>query len=299
MIKNVKKTSKLMSAVSAVIAVVMLGTTVFASGVLSDIATDGYTVEISNNGEIIELANKPFIENGEVYLPLRETVEKVGIMDNEYSYINWDNGVIGICLSERAEGYVTHQSPAERSEQEVLYMLYNYTIEIGKAELTENAAPTLTGQDVSRKRDMDNSPVLKGSTAYVPYSYLHYMFSLGNYRDWDIDYTVYDKNGNLLDKSYEEIEIKWTPEPEIFADPYSDFLIYNLNKAMEENALSSTYNYEYARHRYKDANNKVDFYYQIKPFGEDEIKFLKMSFEKRGDEWTMYDTGVADEINDD
>ena len=71
MIKNKKTTSKFMSVISAVIAVVMLSATVFASGVLSDMTTDDYTIEITNNGEKIELANKPFIENGDVYVPLR------------------------------------------------------------------------------------------------------------------------------------------------------------------------------------------------------------------------------------
>ena len=73
----------------------MLGTTVFASGVLSDMATDDYTVEITNNGDKVELINKPFVENGEVYLPLREMFEKLNINGN----ISWDNKKIDITLS--------------------------------------------------------------------------------------------------------------------------------------------------------------------------------------------------------
>ncbi|MDO4365092.1 MAG: M56 family metallopeptidase, partial [Clostridia bacterium] len=86
MIKNKKTTSRFMSVLSAVIAVIMLSTTVFASGVLSDLTTDDYTIEILNNGEKIELTNKPFIENGEVYVPLRELFEKMGIMSNPENY---------------------------------------------------------------------------------------------------------------------------------------------------------------------------------------------------------------------
>ena len=44
MIKNKKTTSRFMSVLSAVIAVIMLSTTVFASGVLSDLTTDDYTI---------------------------------------------------------------------------------------------------------------------------------------------------------------------------------------------------------------------------------------------------------------
>ncbi len=94
MMKTKKATSKLASVLSAVVALAMLSTTVFASGVLSGLAGEDYTVEITNNGEVIELVNKPFIENGEVYVPLREMFEKVGVINDEESYINWDNGKI-------------------------------------------------------------------------------------------------------------------------------------------------------------------------------------------------------------
>ena len=97
MIKNKKTTSRFMSVLSAVIAVVMLSTTVFASGVLSDLTTDDYTIEILNNGEKIELTNKPFIENGEVYVPLRETLEKLGF-DKNNSNIVWKDGKVGLSL---------------------------------------------------------------------------------------------------------------------------------------------------------------------------------------------------------
>ena len=68
MIKNKKTTSRFMSVISTVIAVVMLSATVFASGVLSDLTTDDYTIEILNNGEKIELTNKPFIENKIIFV---------------------------------------------------------------------------------------------------------------------------------------------------------------------------------------------------------------------------------------
>lgn len=58
MIKNKKTTSRLMSVISAVIAIAMLSTTVFASGILSDLTADDYTVEMPNNGEKIEIADK-------------------------------------------------------------------------------------------------------------------------------------------------------------------------------------------------------------------------------------------------
>ena len=95
--KTKRTTSKLVSAVSAAAAAAMLSTTVFAGGVLSGLTADDYTVEITNNGEVIELASKPFIENGEVYVPLRETFEKIGY-DETNSYITWNNGEIDIAV---------------------------------------------------------------------------------------------------------------------------------------------------------------------------------------------------------
>ena len=82
----------------------MLSATVFASGVLSDLTADDYTVEITNNGEKIDLTNKPFIENGEVYVPLRELIQKFGINDKDS--IVWDNGTISLYLDGHMDYYV-------------------------------------------------------------------------------------------------------------------------------------------------------------------------------------------------
>ncbi len=296
MIKNVKKTSKFMSALSAIIAVVMFGTTVFASGVLSDIATDDYTIEIINNGEKIELTNNPFVENGEAYLPLREVFKKTGVMDNENSYIQWNNGKIEICVAYSESAYVTNTLPNEKSEPEMISILHNYRIEIGKNTLIINSAPSLLGTDVSFEEKMANAPMLRGSVTYVPFSYIVNML---NVEGWGINCCIYDKDGALADISVDKPEdyadiISWEPEPEIFADPYSNFLMTNYNQAMKENNLHGTYDYEYVRRRYNDANDKVDFYYQIKPFGEEDVRTLIMKFEKKGDDWVMYDSELLD-----
>ena len=99
MIKNKKTTSRFMSVLSAVIAVIMLSTTVFASGILSDLTTDDYTIEILNNGEKIELKNKPFIENGEVYVPLREVIDKSFSKDDGVTDIKWNDGTIDVTVA--------------------------------------------------------------------------------------------------------------------------------------------------------------------------------------------------------
>ena len=198
MIKNKKTTSRFMSVLSAVIAAIMLSTTVFASGVLSDLMTDDYTIEITNNGEKIELTNKPFIENGEVYVPLRELFEKVGVMNHPDSKIEWDNGKIDLDIAYYADAYTTHKSPNDGQGVDIITIISSYAIEIGNSTILLNAHPTLMGQNISHEDIMDNAPVLKGSNTYIPFSYVQRML---HSQSWQISYNVYDKNNMLIDFS--------------------------------------------------------------------------------------------------
>ena len=198
MIKNKKTTSRFMSVLSAVIAVIMLSTTVFASGVLSDLTTDDYTIEITNNGEKIELKNKPFIENGEVYVPLRELFEKVSAMNHPDSKIEWDNGKIDLDIAYYADAYTTHKSPNDSQDVDIITIISSYAIEIGNSTILLNAHPTLMGQNISHEDIMDNAPVLKGSNTYIPFSYVQRML---HSQPWQISYNVYGKNNMLIDFS--------------------------------------------------------------------------------------------------
>lgn len=179
MIRNKKTTSRFMSVISAVIAAIMLSTTVFASGVLSDLTTDDYTIEILNNGEKIELTNKPFIENGEVYVPLRETLEKVGVMNNPQSYINWDNGKITISINDPSRSVNG-------------YSEYTYQIEIGQEIRKILSNPEPINFDV-----LIVPPVLKDSITYVQLGsvsgVLNEIYGTHLYK---LEYNIFDKNRN-------------------------------------------------------------------------------------------------------
>lgn len=179
MIKNKKTTSRFMSVLSAVIAVIMLSTTVFASGVLSDLTTDDYTIEILNNGEKIELTNKPFIENGEVYVPLRELFEKMGIMSNSENYINWDNGKITVSINEPSRSVNG-------------YSEYTYQIEIGQEIRKILSNPEPINFDV-----LIVPPVLKDSITYVQLGsvsgVLNEIYGTHLYK---LEYDIFDKNRN-------------------------------------------------------------------------------------------------------
>lgn len=166
MIKNKKTTSKFISILSVIVALAMLSTTIFASGVLSGLSETNDTIEITNNGRKIELINKPFIENGEVYLPLRETFERLGVMDHAGSYISWDNGKIEVFF-----GYDSNGTAVKMDDR--------FEMEIGKKYLFYNPSNDLPNSDASR--DMDYAPLLAGQTTYVPYSFIFCML-------WDINY---------------------------------------------------------------------------------------------------------------
>ena len=194
MIKNKKTTSRFMSVLSAVIAVVMLSATIFASGMLSDLTADDYTVEITRNGEKIELTNKPFIENGEVYVPLRETLEKVGIMEHPDSKIEWNNGKIDLDIAyfvDDAEAYEAHKSLNNGQGIVSIAVISNYEIEIEKPAILINTH-SLSNISEPDKKIMDNAPLLKDSNTYIPYSYISTILEM---KPWKIDYSIYDKNG--------------------------------------------------------------------------------------------------------
>ena len=195
MIKNKKTTSRFMSVLSAVIAVVMLSTTVFASGVLSDLTTDDYTIEITNNAEKIELKNKPFIENGEVYVPLRETLEKLGF-DKNNSNIVWKDGKVGLSLVQ------TNGNAGA------------YCIKIGYNGVWCSQESTVL-DDTALDYIIDNSRgyidgpnsvphILKNSFTYISIEYFDYIvYRFLNVRDennelYKITYNTYDKSGNII-----------------------------------------------------------------------------------------------------
>ena len=173
MIKNKKTTSRFMSVMSAVIAIVMLSTTVFASGVLSDLTTDDYTIEILNNGEKIELTNKPFIENGEVYVPLRELFENHLDVDTsrDETYIKWDNGKIEVAREyDSYEPKVIRDYNAQNNTNVDKVTFYSkWSLEIG------NPVIYFDKQDPVQ---MKNAPILRKNVTYIPYIYLDMMLML-------------------------------------------------------------------------------------------------------------------------
>ena len=220
MIKNKKTTSRFMSVISAVIAAIMLSTTVFASGVLSDLTTDDYTIEITNNGEKIELTNKPFIENGEVYVPLREVIDKSFSKDDGVTDIKWNDGTIDVTIA-----YYQGESGMYRLKigSNLLGLKHISFDEHDKNfdEIENNVGIT---------QGLKQTPVLKKSTTYIPLRNASYMlFGFTNRRDEnkvprELTYDVYDKSGNIIDYSgfYHIVMGEYTIKiPESWSGKYS------------------------------------------------------------------------------
>ncbi len=163
-----KRFSRIIAFISIVVLVMSLMITSFVmANVMSETVAETHMPEIYiiNNGEVIELENKPFIENGEVYVPLREFFEKIGFMENS-AYINWDNGVIVMMLYDKntmPDAFMSHTG-------------YMYKIEIGKNELVINPTelvPNYNAKGTMSEEKMNAAPILRRDVTYVPYEYIY------------------------------------------------------------------------------------------------------------------------------
>ncbi len=206
-IRSGKTTGKIMSAVSFAAAFALFTTTAFAGSVLSEITDSTCTVVRDAQGQAIEYTDTPFVQGGKVYLPLRETFEKLGYTE-ENSYIEWDDGTIDIAI--------------------LKYPMNNF---LGRMRLGD---PVLSC-DVSRDTSLDGiggwideemdqqnggilfkdhpAPVLKDSTVYVPsdmLDYIVYGFFGRTHEDgsfYEFDCRVYDPDGREV--QMEEPDTTW------------------------------------------------------------------------------------------
>lgn len=162
MIKNRKRIGKITQILSTILAVVILATTVFTSGVLATaVFEDNSNIHFTCNGKVIDFTNKPFYENNTVYLPIRELFEKIGVMDNEENKIVWDNGKVYVTIVGNATTY--------------------YMIEINNNLLgiSHNRPFTNTSQ-MTMSISLTTSPaILRNGATYIPYDFVDYMLNRG------------------------------------------------------------------------------------------------------------------------
>lgn len=162
--------NKLFSAVSVLIVLVMLSSTVFANDMINE-DNDGNIV-IFNSGEQLKLIKQPFAKNDTVYIPLREFMQKLGM--NDETGIVWDNGMITLYL----EGHMDY-----------------YVIEIDKKQIIYNSLEHLPNSLAIR--EVENPPLLVNDTTYIPYEYINCIFNTFGDNHL-IDYEIYDSNKNKI-----------------------------------------------------------------------------------------------------
>ena len=161
---------------------------------------------------VLALVNKPFIENGEVYVPLRELFEKVGVMEHPDSKIEWNNGKIELTVAYYDNStYATqaHEQPIRGQEIDSVSFIYDYALEIGNPSLADTNIMMLNaeGQGIPNEQAMSNAPVLRSGNTYIPYSYINYLLKNKN---WMIGYIVRDKNREIIDISSNALRINTT-----------------------------------------------------------------------------------------
>ncbi len=186
MIKNRKTIGKITQILSTILAVVILATTVFTSGVLATaIFEDNSNIHFTCNGKVIDFTNKPFYENNTVYLPIRELFEKIGVMNHKNSSIEWNDGRIVIRLAYDDE-VTTYDNNGNENGRKTQTLNFCYAFEIGKTEFVINPqeSPMSSSNNpayiahLSAKTEMQNAPVLINNTTYVPYEYIDRMLGL-------------------------------------------------------------------------------------------------------------------------
>ena len=173
-----KATGKIMSALSVLIAALVFSVTVFASGVISGLIEDSYTILVMNNGKVIEFENKPFNENGIVYLPLREALNYAQEnAANGKTSIQWNNGEV-ILQNDIA--------------------VYSIQTENDTAFNIRPVGENYNSFVQSAYRS--NSPKLKNSLTYMSVEDINYIvYGIMTKGETYFDYVIYDKNGEVID----------------------------------------------------------------------------------------------------
>lgn len=225
--KTKKVTSKFVSVLSVILALAMLSTTVFASGVLSGLTEDNYTIDlIGIDGNIIELEDKPIIYNGIVYVPMREILEK----NTNLSYIEWNNGLITVAILEDKGDSGFYRMTIGNPHMEVQHFQKS-EFDTFVDEYENNP------QLIKMSLEMDGEPILITSKTYIPLVNINYMlYGFLNKRDTnnnlsEIGYSIYDKQGDNITEQFnteketgEEFELMKSPVTTtgLFFNAFSD-----------------------------------------------------------------------------
>lgn len=193
MIRTKKSTNRLVSLLSVVIAIIIAFTTVFANGALTEFIEDDYKIDVTNNGEKIELINKPFIENNTVYLPLRELLELENIKSEDITY---NNGCVEFFIN----------SPSKIEYRGELYDFWINRVWIGDIYAYIGGHSHGSTQNA----ELLTSPILKNNITYVPFDLFTKLENQGVFKTLTVNVESKNENSCIYGTKYRNDEINFT-----------------------------------------------------------------------------------------
>lgn len=179
-IVNDRKIKSYISFIGILLIFTIFSVSVFASGTAASTlgihSNKDYTVFVYNGNQKINMTNNAIIEDGELYLPLREMLKFLGI--NE---IEWDNGNIGIKLF--------MNDVYNRQTEEVGNYADTCSIAIGSQDF--KLAPLYGPRNSYRAENeiidkLRVPPIMKDGVTYVPSDFFSQMIYYGYFPNYGI-----------------------------------------------------------------------------------------------------------------
>lgn len=182
MMKKTGKTGKTARVLSALTAAALLLSAVFASGVLADgVLAEDYRIEIYQHGQKAELSARPFVENGTLYLPLREMLTLEGVRNEDITY---NNGVVRFLIRADVPGSIVYRGLA-------------YDFWVNRVRINAEAAYLAGHSEGSTENTLLVRPVLlKDGVTYAPYDLFDKLKESGQGVFQELQAVVTDKSGS-------------------------------------------------------------------------------------------------------
>lgn len=262
-------------ALSVFLASAALSPTVFADKFLPEL-TDKTNVSVTKQGEKIELSNPLLVEHGEIYLPLRDFLNKTTAQNTD---ILWSN-----------DRSVTLKSSYLENDEKIVNTTVKLSIDKNNCEITKEAADEKTVSVLSVK----HSPLLIDSKTYISYelaTLLDKEISITN--GFELSVNTDSANTKQLEKALTWAEALKTRD----GQPRYDMMTEGMQKAFIEDQkalINDGDNWNYvigvsspqtlAYDIFLADNNAYIIYYQTDSSGMRYAIGEKITFEQTGEE---------------
>lgn len=147
-IATVKKYGKAAGIMTVVLTMAVMTASLFASAVLADTIFAPDEITVLYNGKAANLKNKPFIDNSEYYVPLRETLNLCGVADDNITYLD---GRINMLI---------HSDITDSD--------YTAHITVGKQNIKFDGEQGVMASHTDGERTTTHPAILRDGVTYVP-----------------------------------------------------------------------------------------------------------------------------------